>query len=97
MAVDVEKWGLFEATLSGPKDGNPFVDVTFDVDFAHSARTVPAPGFYDGDGVYRVRFLPDTEGEWTFRTRSNARELDGLGFWIICCVCKRLMTCFQKT
>ena len=53
MAAEVEKWGLFEAAFSGPKDGNPFADVTLDVDFALGARTVPAPGFYDGDGVYR--------------------------------------------
>ena len=65
MAAEVEKWGLFEAAFSGPKDGNPFADVTLDAEFSLGARTVPAPGFYDGDGVYRVRFMPDTEGEWT--------------------------------
>ena len=32
---------------------------------ARAPERVPAPGFYDGDGVYRVRFMPDTEGEWT--------------------------------
>ena len=78
MTAEVEKWGLFEAVLSGPKGGNPFVDVTLEVDFALGARNVPAPGFYDGDGVYRTRFMPDTEGEWTYRTRSNASALDGL-------------------
>ena len=78
MTAEVEKWGLFEAVLSGPKGGNPFVDVTLEVDFALGARNVPAPGFYDGDGVYRIRFMPDTEGEWTYRTRSNASAIDGL-------------------
>ena len=52
--------------------------MTLDVDFALDNRRVPAPGFYDGDGVYRVRFMPDTEGEWTYRTRSNVPALDGL-------------------
>ena len=74
MTAEVEKWGLFEAVLSGPKGGNPFVDVTLEVDFALGARNVPAPGFYDGDGVYRIRFMPDTEGEWTYRTRSNVNS-----------------------
>ena len=78
MAAAIEKWGLFEAAFSGPADGNPFVDVTLEVDFALGARRVATPGFYDGDGVYRVRFMPDTEGEWTFRTRSIAPALDGL-------------------
>ena len=34
-------------------------------------------GFYDGDGIYRVRFMPDTQGEWRYHTRSNRAELDG--------------------
>src|SRR3974390_309595 len=78
MTAEVEKWGAFEAEFAGPMAGAPFVDVTLDIDFAFGARTVPVPGFYDGDGVYRVPFMPDTEGEWSFRTRSNATALDGL-------------------
>ena len=45
---------------------------------AREPRQSSAPGFYDGDGVYRVRFMPDAEGEWTYRTRSNVAALDGL-------------------
>ena len=78
MTAQVEKWGLVEADFPGPKEGNPFVDVTLDVEFARDNRRVTAPGFYDGQGVYRVRFMPDAEGEWSFKTRSNASALDGL-------------------
>jgi hypothetical protein len=78
MKSSVEKWGLFEAAFQGPGDGNPFVDVTLDVAFSRENRTVLAPGFYDGDGVYRVRFMPDTEGEWTYETRSNVVALNGV-------------------
>ena len=35
-------------------------------------------GFYDGDATYRVRFMPDTEGAWTYVTRSNLSALDGV-------------------
>ena len=78
MAADIEKWGVFEAVFPGPDDGNPFVDVVLDADFALGVRLVSAPGFYDGEGIYRIRFMPDTEGEWTFRTRSNAPALNAL-------------------
>jgi hypothetical protein len=74
---NVEKWGLFEAAFAGPADGNPFRDVAFDAVFSLNAREVRVPGFYDGDGTYRVRFMPDSEGEWTFRTRSGTPALDG--------------------
>lgn len=73
----IAKWDLFEATLNGPSGGNPFIDVTFEATFSHKNRSVRVPGFYDGDGVYKVRFMPDIEGEWHYTTRSSALELDG--------------------
>ena len=73
---EVERWGIFEAAYRGPQNGNPFVDVTFAAQFRHEERTVDAEGFYDGDGTYRIRFMPDGEGEWAYVTRSNRDELD---------------------
>lgn len=73
----VERWGTFELTLNGPSEGNPYQDVTFGADFRHGHRVVRADGFYDGDGVHRVRFMPDREGPWTYTTRSSAPALDG--------------------
>ncbi|WP_037152407.1 DUF5060 domain-containing protein [Rhizobium freirei] len=75
--ASVEKWGVFEAAFNGPSAGNPYLDVAFDAVFSQNSREVRVPGFYDGDGVYRVRFMPDNEGEWSFRTRSKASELNG--------------------
>ncbi|MCC9076572.1 DUF5060 domain-containing protein [Litorilinea aerophila] len=77
MTESVEKWGIFELALSGPADGNPFTEVSFGARFRHKNRVVEPDGFYDGDGVYRVRFMPDTEGEWHYETVSNVDELAG--------------------
>jgi hypothetical protein len=74
----VEQWGLFETGARGPVGGNPFVDVTFGARFTLGYRTVDVAGFYDGDGVYKVCFSPDTVGAWSFATTSNAKELAGL-------------------
>jgi hypothetical protein len=38
---------------------------------------VDVEGFYDGDGVYRIRFMPDEIGEWTYSTFSNVAGLRG--------------------
>jgi len=73
----VEKWGVFEAAFNGPSGGNPYIDVSLDAVFTHKSREVRVPGFYDGDGVYRLRFMPDVEGEWSFQTRSQTAELNG--------------------
>lgn len=73
-----EKWGVFELELQGPDKGNPFVDVALSAEFKFEDQKIETLGFYDGEGVYRIRFMPDTEGKWTFRTKSSARSLDGI-------------------
>ena len=73
--ADVERWGLYEIVLDGPKTGNPFVDVTLAAEFRNGTQTVTVPGFYDGDGVYKIRFSPEVEGAWQWRTISNAKAL----------------------
>jgi len=74
----VEQWGVFEVKTQGTSAGNPFVDVQFGARFTLGHRSVDAAGFYDGNGVYKVRFSPDTVGRWSFETTSNVKELAGL-------------------
>ncbi len=76
-AESVEQWGVYEIKLTGPATGNPFVEVQVAAEFTQGGTMVRVNGFYDGEGVYRVRFMPEKTGEWTWQTRSNARELDG--------------------
>jgi hypothetical protein len=73
----VEQWGLFELPMTGTSAGNPFKEVTVGAVFTLDHRNVRVTGFYDGEGTYRVRFMPDAPGRWTFRTTSSAKELDG--------------------
>ncbi|MBN1867482.1 DUF5060 domain-containing protein [Candidatus Sumerlaeota bacterium] len=76
-AQKVERWGLFEIALEGPQTRNPFLDVRLSARFECDGHAFEPEGFYDGDGIYRVRCSPDVEGTWTFATRSNRPELDG--------------------
>lgn len=73
----VERWGMHEIVLQGPRAGNPFQDVTLSAEFRVGHRVVEVAGFYDGEGVYRVRFMPDELGDWQYTTRSNKSELNG--------------------
>ena len=63
----VERWGLQEAVLAGRKDGNPFTDYSIYGEFRGAHETVVVMGFYDGDGIYRVRFMPSYTGKYSFR------------------------------
>jgi len=76
-ADNVERWGVYEVTLNGPPVDNAYVDIHLSARFRFRNRAVDVDGFYDGDGVYRVRFMPDEIGEWTYTTTSNAMALDG--------------------
>lgn len=73
-----EQWGVYEIEFRGPSHGNPMTEVALAAEFRSEDKNIRMAGFYDGDGVYRIRFMPDIQGEWTFRTSSNARSLDGI-------------------
>lgn len=73
----IEKWDFYELTLAGPTTGNPFIGIEFSAIFKQGERIIEPEGFYDGNGVFKIRFMPDKEGIWTYKTKSNRQELDG--------------------
>ena len=75
--VSVEQWGRYEIVLAAPVTGNPYLGPGLRADFTFEHRTVTVDGFYDGDGTWRVRFMPDTVGEWSYVTRSEIPALNG--------------------
>jgi hypothetical protein len=76
-ADSVEQWGMYELTLKGPTNGNPFVEVRFAAKFSQGYDTLEVPGFYDGQGNYRVRFMPLKQGQWRYETVSGVPALNG--------------------
>ncbi len=75
-AQTIEQYEIFELTLKGPQTGNPFTDVNLNAEFKFKNRILKSEGFYDGNGIYKIRFMPDAVGEWTWITNSNIKELD---------------------
>ncbi|MBE5801747.1 MAG: DUF4038 domain-containing protein [Clostridiales bacterium] len=63
----VEQWGVQEIVCPGFATGNPYMDYQIRGVFASESETVEAPGFYDGDGRYVVRFMPSHQGRYTYR------------------------------
>jgi hypothetical protein len=63
----VAKWDVLELSFPGKTDGNPFTDYTIHGVFKSAVECVETCGFYDGDGVYRIRFMPSFEGEYRYR------------------------------
>ena len=82
--AEVRQWDVFEVEFDGPATGNPVLDVSLEAVFSHGSRGVLVQGFHDGDGVYRIRHMPDAEGDWRFHTRSSQPELDGRSGAFLC-------------
>jgi len=75
--IEIEQWNVFEAEFIGPSAGNPFMDVELKALFKNNEKIIEVPGFYDGNGIYRIRFSPSSQGNWTYFTESNSVELSG--------------------
>jgi len=75
----VQKWGVYEVTLRGPSEGNPFVEQSVEGTFTSEHERVTVAGFYDGDGVYRIRFMPSFEGQYHYRVSATfpSERLEG--------------------
>ncbi len=67
----------FEVMLtSAQTHANPFTDVQLDADIiAPDSTKITVPGFWDGGGVWRFRFVPTQIGDYHWSTRSNDLDL----------------------
>ena len=81
--MQVERWDVLEITVKGPGEGNPFVEQTFEGTFTGKNESITTAGFYDGDGVYKVRFMPSFEGEYTYKTTGSFPEAETQGSFTV--------------
>src|SRR3546814_1202486 len=81
-----ERWGVHELVFDGPAQGNPFVDVELAATFESSGRSIRVPGFYDGEGVYRIRFSRSEEHT------SELQSLMRISYAVFCLKKKTLVT-----
>ncbi|WP_296705597.1 DUF4038 domain-containing protein [Algoriphagus sp.] len=76
-----KKFDRFEYTFTSSKDyENALYNVnTFDITFSSpSGRQKTVRGFWDGGRTWKVRFMPDEVGTWTFTSISSDKENSGL-------------------
>ena len=69
-----EQWGLWEIEIPGPSTGNPFIEQTIKAVITGKNETKEIDGFYDGNGKYKVRFMPSFQGEYQFHVTSSFQE-----------------------
>ncbi len=83
--INVPKWKPYDFSFkSNYSHENPFM-----VNFYASVKgpnniEFELPGFYDGNGTWKIRISPTTEGEWSFVTHSDDPELNEKEISFLC-------------
>ncbi len=77
-AEKTEQWDIFEITLKGTQIGNPYIEVDLSATFIIEGFEITVNGFYDGNGAYKIRFMPDRTGKWRYVTHSNQSSLNAV-------------------
>ena len=83
--VRVPRWQAHDfAFRSAAKPDNPF-----QVPFSATVRRPDGKeflslGFYDGEGTWKLRLAPDSEGAWSLVTHSSVADLDGKHVSFVC-------------
>lgn len=79
--VEVPRWEMYEFELHGQCSAeNPFRDVSLTGEFtAPSGKRLTISGFYDGGDTWRLRFVPDEEGEWRYTLHGKGIEIAASG------------------
>lgn len=66
----VECWGRYEISLPAKVKGNPF-DIELTATFSGPDTTLTVRGFYDGNDTFKIRFMPVSQGVWSYVTQSE--------------------------
>lgn len=73
----IELYNRFEIALKYANPANSFQDVNLTALFTGKDTSFVVYGFYDGDDIFKIRFMPNQTGTWNYTTTSNKKELTG--------------------
>ena len=65
----MKQYETFELSWQGPVLTEDYAAIDLEAVFTQGETGVKVKGFYDGDGVYKVRFLPMEAGAWQWTVR----------------------------
>lgn len=69
------RFDVFEICIEVDRiEGNPFTDYTLEAEFTSPLRRTHVEGFYDGNRLFKVRYMPSVEGEHTVSVSGSFLE-----------------------
>lgn len=80
----VRQWDRFEAVMTNATTyTDPYQDVRLKVEYTRpDGRKVKFPGFFDGGQTWRIRFMPDQLGEWSYVAEFSDGQLASTGSFL---------------
>lgn len=78
----VPLYNILEIVCKGKADGNPFVDYDIYASITGADNAI-VKGFYDGDGIYKVRFMPQKKGEYAFQVYGSFSNETAEGAFVV--------------
>ncbi len=73
----ISRFDVFEKRMNGPKPDASCVKTDFTATFSKDNKKLQVKGFYNGDGEYIVRFMPEEIGIWQYELSLKASEQIG--------------------
>lgn len=80
----VKKWSRAEFVFKVNDDPAHFTKTWLTATFKNGAEEKRVRGFYNDNGQFVIRFMPQREGDWTFRTHSNLNDLCDISGLVEC-------------
>lgn len=77
--LTVPKWSVAEVSLTAASEpANAYLDTHVTAQFTGPhGESKSVQGFWDGGKMFKLRYTPESEGRWTYRTSSNDPGLNG--------------------
>lgn len=70
----MRQYEMTEFVFQAPRPAGSLAEVPLRAVFSKDGRRLAVNGFYAGGGSYKVRFCPDTEGEWQYEVKGLVNE-----------------------
>ncbi|MBX2843838.1 MAG: DUF5605 domain-containing protein [Flammeovirgaceae bacterium] len=74
---NVEQWEKFELSFQAEELEDTYSTSTLRGIFTHNGERKEVDGFYDGDGNYKIRFMPYDNGIWNYEIISEIDSING--------------------
>ncbi|WP_020533078.1 DUF5605 domain-containing protein [Flexithrix dorotheae] len=74
---NVEKWDVLELSFQAEELEDTYSTPPLSGIFTHNGESREIDGFYDGNGNYKLRFMPSDNGLWTYKITSEIDSLNG--------------------